>query len=190
MADVSRATPEARTPPMESSDEADPKMLDMARRQGDALQEAARFMMYEEADDGGETHAGDYLVGYAVESAEGMYQLRDGELEWQEPGEENCHIEIAVRDAADGRLVPALDVRLTVLDEGGNEVGTHTQPFLWHPWLYHYGRNWKVPGEGSYTLQVRIEPPTFGRHDKKNGLRYAEPVEVEFRGVQIKTGQK
>lgn len=190
MARASKATPEPRTPPMESSGEAKPEMLEMAREQGRAMERAARFMMYEEADDGGETHAGDFLVGYAVESAEGLYQLKHGKLEWQPPTSENCHIEIAVRDAADGRFIPGLEVRLTVLDAGGSEVGTHAQPFLWHPWLFHYGRNWQVPGDGEYTLRVRIEPPTFHRHDKKNGLRYAEPVEVEFRGVQIRTGQK
>ena len=190
MAEVTRATPPARTPPMESSDEAKANMLRMARKQGDALKEAAEFMMKEEADDGGEAHAGDYLVGYAVESAEGMYHLSNGKLEWQDPTSENCHIEVAVRDAADGRFIPGLKVRLTVLDAQGNEVGTHEQPFLWHPWLYHYGRNWKVPGDGSYTFRVHIEPPTFGRHDRKNGLRFAEPVEVEFTGVQIETGQK
>lgn len=190
MAEVTRAVPQARTPPMESSDEARPEMLDMAREQGRALGRAAEFMMNEEADDGGEAHAGDFLVGYAVESAEGMYQPRGGTLEWQEPGEENCHIEIAVRDAADGRFIPGLTVRLTVLDEQGNEIGTHAQPFLWHPWLFHYGRNWKVPGEGTYTFRVHVDPPDFARHDKKNGLRYQERVEVEFRGVKIKTGQK
>lgn len=190
MAEATRTVPEPRMPPMETSDEAKPKMLEMARKQGQALKEAADFMMNEEADDGGETHAGDFLVGYAVESAEGMYRPRDGKLEWQDPTDENCHIEIAVRDAGDGRFIPALNVRLTVLDSEGTEVGTHEQPFLWHPWLYHYGRNWKVPGDGTYTFRVHIDPPTFARHDKKNGLRYREPVEVEFRGVRIQTGQK
>ena len=95
-----------------------------------------------------------------------------------------------VRDGADGRFVPGLSVSATLIDADGNEVGTHEQPFLWHPWLYHYGRNWKVPGDGMYTLRVRVEPPTYARHDKKNGVRYREPVEVEFRGVKIETGQK
>ena len=31
-------------------------------------------------------------------------------------------------------------------------------PFLWHPYLYHYGTNAKVPGEGPYTVRVRIDP--------------------------------
>ena len=67
---------------METSGEAEPKMLDMARRQGEALKEAADFMMHEEADHGGETHAGDFLVGYAVESAEGLYHYGRN---WQVP---------------------------------------------------------------------------------------------------------
>lgn len=113
-----------------------------------------------------------------------------GQLHWQEPEQENAHLEVCVRDAADGRFIPGLDVYATLLDSSGNEVGTHQQPFLWHPWLFHYGRNWILPGDGTYTLRVRFDPPNFGRHDKTNGQRYTQPVEVEFRDIQIETGQK
>jgi hypothetical protein len=77
-----------------------------------------------------------------------------------------------------------------LIEADGQAIGTHRQPFLWHPWLYHYGRNWEVPGDGSYRLRVRIEPPEFPRHDKINGRRYAEPVEVEFENVRVETGRK
>lgn len=181
---------EAGTPPMRPSDEAEEKTLQMAREQGLALERALKHMTEEEADDGGEKRAGDYLVGFAVEAAEGMYEMRDGTLEWKEPEDENVHVEVSVRDAADGRFIPALAVHATLIDPQGNELGTNRQPFLWHPWLYHYGRNWAVPGDGDYTLRVRIEAPTFGRHDKINGKRFQEDVEVEFTGVKIKTGRK
>jgi hypothetical protein len=69
-------------------------------------------------------------------------------------------------------------------------VGSHIQPFIWHPWLYHYGRNWQVPEAGDYTLRIRIEAPIFHRHDQKNGRRFAEEIEVEFSNVKIETGQK
>ncbi len=78
----------------------------------------------------------------------------------------------------------------TLIDADGNIIATHPQPFLWHPWLYHYGRNWEVPGDGTYTLRVRIDPPMFMRHDSTNGKRYAERVEIEFKNVKIETGQK
>ena len=39
-----------------------------------------------------------------------------------------------------------------------------------------------VPADGEYTLRVRVEPPTFMRHDEVNGRRFTEPVDVEFRG--------
>lgn len=178
-------------PPMRPSEEADERTLRMAREQGQALERALRYMTEHEADGGGEKRAGDFLIGYAVEAAEGMYELRDGELEWEEPDEgENLHLEISVRDAADGRFVPALSVHATLIDARGEEVGTNRQPYLWHPWLYHYGRNWCVPGDGEYTLRVRVEAPNFPRHDRVNGRRFEEDVEVEFTGVKIRTGQK
>ncbi|NIR39994.1 MAG: hypothetical protein GWN07_29510 [Actinobacteria bacterium] len=175
---------------MEPSDEATDAALKLARDQGDAMERALKHMTEEEATDGGEQHAGDYRVGYAVEKAEGLYHMRDGHLRWEEPTDENVHVEVSVRDAADGRFIPGLTVHATLIDPDGQEVGTHTQPFLWHPWLYHYGRNWRVPGDGAYTLRVRVDAPTFHRHDRINGDRYADPVEVEFRGVRIVTGQK
>ncbi|RJP77018.1 MAG: hypothetical protein C4524_09015 [Candidatus Zixiibacteriota bacterium] len=178
------------TPPMLESDEAEEQELEMARDEGSALGRSLTHMIREVADDGDEAPVGEYLVGYAVEAAEGMYVCRDGKLTWQEPEEENVHLEISVRDGADGRFVPELKVQATLMDGDGHEIATHRQPFIWHPWLHHYGRNWTVPGDGSYMLRVRIEPPTFSRHDKLNGKRYAEAVEVVFHNVEIKAGKK
>lgn len=180
---------EHRKPPMEVSDEAKKEQLEMARQQGQALEKALKEMINNEAH-GEEKPVGDYLVGYAVEKAEGMYRLQGDEMVWYPPQDENAHLEISVRDGADGRFVPGLKILLTVLDSDGNEVGTHEQPFIWHPWLYHYGRNWVLPGPGTYTLHVHIDAPQWMRHDKKNGKRYAEPVEFEFSNVKIETGQK
>lgn len=183
-----RAT-QAEQPPMKASNESTKEQLRLAKEQGDALQKALEAMGKQDVH--GSKEAGDYLVDYAIEEAEGMYHMRDGKLEWREPQDENLHVEICVRDGADRRFIPALSVRVTLVDPNGKEVGTHEQPFLWHPWLYHYGRNWQVPAEGGgYTMRVHIDPPTFPRHDKKNGQRYTEPVEVVFTGVKVETGQK
>lgn len=174
---------------MKTSDEAKQKQLDMAKEQGQAYKKALEHMAKEEAH--GETKpAGNYMVSYAVEAAEGTYHLMDGGLVWHEPETENAHIEIAIQDGSDLRFVPGLTVHVTVIDQYNEVIGTHQQPFLWHPWLYHYGRNWVLSGEGEYTLRVHIDAPDFMRHDKENGKRYADPVDVEFRNVRIKTGQK
>ena len=180
---------QAHTPPMKSSNESTQEQLQFAKQQGDALGKTLDYMTHKEAH-GAEVAAGEYLVAYAVENAEGMYRMSGGKLEWHNPQQENAHIEVSVRDGADGRFVPALEVFVTLIDANGKEVGMHQQPFLWHPWLYHYGRNWIVPGDGEYTLRVHIEPPIFARHDKENGLRYTEPVTIEFKLAKIKTGQK
>jgi hypothetical protein len=177
-------------PPMRTSEESSGRQLELARRQGDALQ-AALDAMDEESGSGVVTReAGDYEIGVAVEEAEGMWEWQDGELRWRNPREENCHVEVCVRDRADGRFLPGLEVAVTLIDPDGGEHGPHEQPFLWHPWLFHYGRNWQVPEAGEYRVRVRVAPPAYMRHDHENGRRYLELVEVEFEGVEIETGRK
>lgn len=177
---------EAVTPPMKESEEASKHHLELAKDQGKTMQAALEEMTQKVAQGGAEKAAGNFLVGYAFEDPEGMYHVNNGVLEWQAPTDENIHIEISVRDGGDGRFIPALDVQLTVLDENGDEVATHKQPFLWHPWLYHYGRNWKLPGDGKYSFYIRIAMPDFPRHDKENGNRFDKPVEVFFKDINIK----
>lgn len=178
---------------MQPSNEANADQLRLAREQGDAFQKAVDEMTKHEAY-GEEKAAGDYLIGYAIENAEGMYHyqtaLFNKGLQWMEPQDENAHVEIVVRDGADGRFIPGLTVEVTLLDSDGKELGTHRHPFLWHPWLYHYGRNWMVPQAGEYTLKVHVDPPDFPRHDHLNGRRYTDPVDVYFTGIRIEPGKK
>ncbi|MGA7616806.1 MAG: iron transporter [Thermoanaerobaculia bacterium] len=177
-------------PPMESSEEASSKQLTYARRQGDTLQDAIDAMLKMDRHSQ-ERRAGEFLVSCVVEDAEGMWVPRDdGALEWEEPDEQNLHVEVLVRDGADRRFIPGLRVTLTLIGPDGNEIGTHEQPFLWHPWLFHYGRNWKVPGDGEYRARIHIDAPSFARHDHRNGKRYARPVDVELGPIHVETGRK
>ena len=80
--------------------------------------------------------------------------------------------------------MPCLKVTGTLIDPDGNEVGTHEHELLWHPMIYHYGRNWTVPADGEYTLKVHIEPPTFMRHDEINGCRFDGAGRRHVRGRQ------
>ena len=173
----------------EPSEEVDERQLELARKEGEAYQRSIRYMAEEVANTGGMTEAGDVQVAFAQEEAEGMYHLRDGDLEWVEPDDENCHLEVAVSDAADGRFIPELDVEATLEPEDGEEVGPVEVPFVWHPGLHHYGVNLSVPDDGEYTIKIHVEPPTFPRHDETNGDRYGESIDVEFEGVEIETGQ-
>jgi hypothetical protein len=181
-------TTQPETPPTEESNEAEPDQLAVAKAQGKAYGKALQAM----ADESGAENqrAGEYLVTFVQEDAEGMYGLDDGELVWHEaPEDANAHLEIAVSDAADGRFVPGLDITLALLAEG-RELFSTEMPFLWHPFLYHYGSNIKVSGEGPYSVRVRIEAPTYMRHDPINGKRYGQPVEVTFDDLTFELGRK
>ncbi|WP_415383501.1 iron transporter [Halosimplex sp. TS25] len=173
-----------------TSEEVDDRQLELARAEGEAYQRSLRYMIEEVAHTGDMTEVDDYVVGFAQEEAEGLYELTgEGEFAWREPGDENCHIEVAVADVDDGRFVPGAEVSVRIADGDGEEVEAATLPLLWHPGLYHYGANVRLPGDGAYTLEVRVEPPTFHRHDEENGDRYGEPVTVTFEDVDLQTSQ-
>ena len=177
-------------PPMDpDTSEASERQLELAREQGAAYGRALQHMTGDVAHDGGEQEAGHFLVGYAVEEAEGMYEWVDGKLVWREPGDANVHLEVAVRDAADGRFVPGVTVSAVLVAPGGEQLGPYELELLWHPMIYHYGRNLKLPADGRYALRVHVEPPTFVRHDERNGCRFTEPVDVEFAPVEVERGR-
>jgi len=164
------------------------RQLHVARAQGDAYGHAFEQLRAAEATDSGEEYCGDYWIGYAVGPALGVYEWTTAELEWREPGEENLHVAITVRDAGDGRFVPGLRVLVTLIDPSGNVVGSREQPLLWHPMIYHYGGNWKVDANGVHSLRVQVDPPKFMRTDLVNGDRLLAPVQIDFDEVKVDVG--
>jgi hypothetical protein len=181
-------TSPATDPPSRASNEATVDQLTVARHEGDAYGEALKAM----ADEDGAviTRAGDYLVAFINEEAEGMYERAGDRLVWREaaPGA-TAHLEVAVADGTDGRFVPGLGVHVAVEQDGRTLVSTDL-PFLWHPFLYHYGSNAKLPGTGPYDVTVTVDAPDFMRHDPVNGRRYAETVTARFEKVEFASGRK
>jgi hypothetical protein len=174
---------------LEPSDEVDERHLELAREAGDAYLAAADHMIETVAHTGARCEVGEYVVGFAQEEAEGMYHLDGGELAWREPDDENCHLEVVVASAADGRFLPQLDVRATLTDDDGTEIGPTEIPFVWHPGLYHYGKNLTLPGDGTYDVAIHVDPAAFPRHDETNGERFDDPIDEVFEDVEIATGQ-
>jgi hypothetical protein len=185
-----RQSPPTHAPLMEPSAATTEEELRLAREQGEATRKAFVYFTSKHGGESREESVGDYVIGCVVGPAEGFYRRPESRLEWRAPeAGENAHIDVSVRDGADGRFVPGLMVLATVIDGEGRELGTHRQPFVWHPWIYHYGRNWRLAGDGKYAIRVRIEPPDFPRRDRINGRRYADAVEVEFADVAVTTGR-
>lgn len=59
-------------------------------------------------------------------------------------------------------------------------------PLPWHPWLFHYGRTWRVSrGGDDYVLHVTAAPPEWRRYGRTTGRRFADPVDVTFSNVRV-----
>lgn len=178
-------TTQARAPEERPTDEATRPGLAIAKEVGRAFGRAVGHMVNTVANGGDEIAAGEYLVAYAYEAPEGLYHWTKDHLEWRNPAGENLHLEVVVRDGEDGRFVPSLDLTAALVRGTGQMIGPVRLPFLWHPTLYHYGANIRIPGADTYDIIVEIVPPTFSRHDRTNGNRFTKRVTARFPGVRL-----
>jgi hypothetical protein len=144
------------------------------------------LMQHEVEEAGGWTRTGDWRVGYVVEAAEPWFtRSQDGES-FRAPAEgETHHIEILPVEAATGRLVPDVPVRVEVVDDGGDVVDAQRLSF-YHSEFFHYANNFSVPEPGSYDLRVVLQRPDFRVHGEKGkATPLSEGAKVTFEDVRL-----
>jgi hypothetical protein len=102
--------------------------------------------------------AGDYLIGVLHDRPTGRYEAGGGSLTWREPAPDaTVRLDMAVADTADGRFVPGLTVYVAA-ERNGRTYAAQQCPFRWHPTLYRYTTDLRLPA-GAYDLTVRIAAP-------------------------------
>ncbi|HEU4423421.1 MAG TPA: hypothetical protein VFR67_12895, partial [Pilimelia sp.] len=91
--------------------------------------------------EGGETTAGQWRVAYIVEPAEPWFISEGGRQVLREPATgETHHIEIIPFEAATGRVVPSVPIRLEVVDATGKVVDGKPLNFYYGE-FFHYANN-------------------------------------------------
>lgn len=132
--------------------------------------------------EGGETTSGPWRIAYIVEPAEPWFA---GERFRRPATGETHHIEILPIEAATGRVVPEVPIRLEVLDQNGQVVDS-ARLNLYYAEFFHYANNFEIPEDGSYDLRATIEPPTLLRHgEEADGPPLAEGAKVTFEDVEL-----
>ncbi|MCJ8503771.1 iron transporter [Kocuria flava] len=136
--------------------------------------------------EGGRTTSGDWEVAYIVEPAEPWFETTGEEPTRREPAAgETHHLEIIPIDAATGRIVPDVPIRLEVLDENG-EVVDEKELMFFHAEFFHYAHNFSIPAAGEYTLRATLQPPQSPRHGESlEELTLLEPATVTFENVRL-----
>lgn len=167
--------------------------IDLARREGDAVDRPLLDMLRSSAVGGSQVRSGDYIVAVAIKPVHGYWEARSGKLLFVRPDDSVgpvAHIDVSIRDMATGRLLPGLKVRATVLNSRKKEIDTYAMPFMWHPWMNHYGLNVPAPGPGRYTIRVRADAPAFRRYGSTALRKFNKPVDVEIRDVRFVAAEK
>jgi len=140
--------------------------------------------------EGGRMRSGDWEIAYIVEPAEPWFETTTGEPVKREPAAgETHHIEIVPFEAATGRIVPEVPIRLEVLDSSGAEVDAKDLKFF-SAEFFHYANNFSVPEAGEYTLRASLQPPQYNRHGETvDELTLLEPVTATFEGVRLEPSE-
>ncbi len=162
--------------------------VDLARGEGDVIDRPLSEMLRSADVSGSQVRSGDYKVALVVHAARGTWEARNGELSYERPNNNIgpvAHLDVIVRDATTGRFVPGLKVRATILDSRRREIDTYSMPFMWHPWMNHYGLNVPVPGKGRYTVRIRADAPAFRRFGSTALRKFNKAVDVTVRNVRF-----
>ncbi len=167
--------------------------IELARGEGDAVDLPLAGVLRDPDASGSQVRSGDYKVAVVVQRARGAWEDRAGKLTFTSPDSDIgpiAHIDVMVRDATSGRLVPDLNVRATILDSRKRAIDTYSMPFMWHPWMNHYGLNVPVPGSGRYTVRIRADAPAFRRYGSSALKKFNKAIDAEVRGVRFLTAEK
>lgn len=164
--------------------------VELSRSEGKAIESSIAAALRERPASGLQRQSGDYSVSVLIGPAQGAWAPQNGGLTYfatdNSIGTVN-HVEISIRDAATGRVVPDLNVRAKIIDSRKKEVDTYVMPFVWSPRTDVYGLNVAVPGNGRYTIQVRAGAPAFRKYGSSAIRQFKRPVNVDFRGLRFVT---
>jgi len=132
----------------------------------------------------GDITAGDLRVAFTITPAEGWWdKAGGGKLAWHDPPEGNVHLRIFVLDREDGRLIPGLTLRTTLIDANGNEQSVPSD-FGWYPLISAYGGNVPLDTDNNYTLRVTVDP-SQSHHALGASARFERTTIAQFPPVPI-----
>ena len=103
----------------------------------------------------------DYFVAYALDLSGLAMPLAGGEIHPKNliefTGKDNVRLTLLIRDSRTGRIIPGLKPQASLIAADGKLYGPGELLFSC-PWLYHYGRNARIPRKGLYTLACTLMP--------------------------------
>lgn len=170
----------------QKSIEASTSQLELARDQGKAADAALAYLLQNNF--GKEITAGPYRIAFCIEKPKGYYQVSDGKSEWVPPSG-NAFISVIVRDGFDGRIIPELNIKISLESRLIGILNNQTIPFGWFPLLNRYGNNFDLPQKDDYNLKVEIDIPEFRREDYINGDRYPDAIKAGFDHLNFQIDQ-
>ncbi len=170
---------------MSSRQTKEKRQEELAKKLGDSLVNALNAAIEDRVHTSKRT--GDYIVTVAVELADGKYERQsNGELDWETPEQYGTmHVSVFIQDRDFKQFVPYLEVSTRTYDKTGKVVNESVAPFIWNPYVYHYGYDTMFLEDGEYYIEVTIKSPKFDAEHFGHGKRYTDDVVVRMSALEI-----
>ncbi|WP_224450013.1 iron transporter [Haloprofundus salilacus] len=128
----------------------------------------------------GMADAGDLKVGVMYSYAHRFWTVQGQETERIDVGRNDAiHLMVNVWDPESGQVVPATGVTVETSDGDEYREEEVVYEMLSQRMGFHYGDNWPLPGDGTYTLRVDVGGVNLRRFGAFEG-KFAEPATAEL----------
>ena len=128
----------------------------------------------------GMTTSGDYAVGLFYSYPHRFWTVTGSDVSLTEiDGDDAVHLMASVWDPETETVLPETGLSLEIVRDGSLVSQETIYPMLSQPMGFHYGANFALDGDGSYTLRASVG----GVSTRRTGAfadRFADPATVEF----------
>ncbi len=178
---LSNASTPVRSPDAAQNSRGTPERIRLAKQQGTADTAVLDWVLANSGPIKGDARAGQMRIAFSITPAEGWWdKAGNNRLAWHEAPDDALHLRVFVLDLVDGRTVPGLTIRATLIDANGNEQPA-ALAFGWYPLINAYGGNVAMDTDGLYTLRVTVDAVTPHRE----GSPASQVTVAEFPPVPI-----
>jgi Fe2+ transport protein len=130
----------------------------------------------------GRVASGGMIFQLELEGSEPMWMQMGSPPKWSAhtPGaNERYHVELKLTDPKSKTRIPYANITFAATLKETNKTLSITLPPMWGSSGLHYSENSALLGDGTYSVTVTVDTPTFQRELKDKDL-WSQPVSAKF----------
>lgn len=122
------------------------------------------------------------VIMFEIEPAKSMWMSMGKPPKWMEhppSAAEKFHVEVKPIDPKSKTRIPYAEVKFEAVNKDNRKKVEGVLHPMWGGSGLHYAMNSALAGDGTYEVQIRVEPPTVGRASADKDM-WSKPAAASF----------